>query len=95
MITCCEEFSNALEACTDKEAYGSLIRRDGDTYVFGSQTPTIRFCPWCGADKRKKSKVHEAARKVTECMFGPTRGEWDDLKDAIGELYTALETESR
>ena len=61
--TCCPEWLKAQQSGTDNEGYGRLIQvyPDGAASM-GSDLPPIRFCPWCGADKRPKPKDASDAR---------------------------------
>lgn len=89
---CCENFKQAGQSGTDNEGYGPLLREAPDgAYEIGCDLLSIRFCPWCGADKRKKHPIEEAARDVVNLMFGSGRGSWDDLKAAVGNLGGVLD----
>lgn len=92
-MPCCNEFERAQVSGTDNEAYGRLIRLEHDgSYTTGCDLPAIRFCPWCGVDKTKKHPLELAAQKVVDSVFGPCRRDWDDLKDAIAELGSVLDS---
>jgi len=46
---CCDAFGQAFECGTDNEAWGSLMRHDGDGDLsIGCGLPPIKYCPWCG-----------------------------------------------
>lgn len=98
MDCCCDAWSDAQCAGTDNEAYGALLRRagfdrhpDGAWLIGSSDLPPVKFCPWCGADKTKPHPLEAAARRVVDSMYGSPRGDWDDLKSAIGALADVLE----
>ena len=74
-IICCDSFADAMQAGTDNEGYGALLRPDGDRFSVGSsELQHIRFCPWCGANKRVEHPLVAAAKHVTmtyQAVGGP------------------------
>ena len=89
MTHCCEEFARAQELGTDREGYGACIKLlSGSIYDLGCELQPLRFCPWCGADKRSPDPLVAAAQAVVRFR---SYGSWDELKEAIGELADALE----
>jgi hypothetical protein len=57
MSNCCPEFEMACEPCSDSENFSTLITEtDNGFHVGSSDLPPIKFCPWCGWDKRKPSE---------------------------------------
>lgn len=81
MIDCCEAWRD----------YGnSLRRREPNCAELKFDLPIIKFCPWCGADKTKPHTLEAAAHHVVDCMYGPSRGNFEDLKIAVTLLATAL-----
>jgi len=50
---CCDPMSRAFRSGSDNEGYGAVAHAwadDPKSIGFGSDLPSIRFCPWCGAD---------------------------------------------
>lgn len=90
MLHCCDTFSDSMQSGTDTEEHGPCTRdRQGFYFIGGNDLPSIKFCPWCGADKTKPHPLVVAARNVISKLSPPN--EWSDLKDAIGNLEYILE----
>ena len=87
---CCEFWRDAQQSGSDAEEYSSLIgTRDGEYRMGSSDLPSIKFCPWCGADKTQPSPLQAAAQIVVDTIGDSTK-EWDDLKNAIGYMDEIL-----
>ncbi len=91
-MTCCEAFAHAQQSGTDNEEYSAVVKGCLTTgfQIGHHDLPSIKFCPWCGAKKLKEHPVESAGRRVVECMFGPNRGDFEELKVAVAELGDTL-----
>lgn len=87
---CCDDFESAQHPGTDNEMYGSLIHNFGGKFEIGHDLPTMRFCPWCGRDIRKKQPLEIAARVVVRARY--KNNDWSCLKEEVEGLADALGT---
>jgi len=50
---CCIAWELAHQTASDNEGYGPLISYDKDRNAeIGADLPPVKFCPWCGAEKK-------------------------------------------
>ena len=85
MRPCCKDWTYAITA--------ELVKQEGSEFYIASGEWVIHYCPFCGASKAPKSDLEIAAQNVVEALGG--HKEWDDLKEAIGELAGVLERKDK
>lgn len=49
---CCVTWARAQQPGTDNESYGCLIGWQDVGHYAGHIEEPMKFCPWCGAEKR-------------------------------------------
>lgn len=84
--SCCERWVESTEGMVN------LIYKHPSGYCIKGIDVPISVCPWCGNPKRRFDSLENAARKVISCMHDG-RGEYEDLKKAIGCMAEVVDDE--